>query len=99
MSEGFASRRQFLQRAGAAAFTTSLFTGKIRGANDRVNVGFLGVGRRGLENIGYAAQVAGLQVVSVCDVDGPARQKAAVEARKMGFGEVREAEGLPRGVG
>src|ERR1044072_1963839 len=36
------TRREALTTA-AAAFTTSLFTGRVRGANDRVAVGFIGL--------------------------------------------------------
>jgi hypothetical protein len=32
------NRRDFLKSAGAAGLTTSLFTGRLRGANDRVAV-------------------------------------------------------------
>jgi len=38
-------RREFLKSAGAAALTTSLFTGKVRGANDRIAAAFIGIGR------------------------------------------------------
>ncbi len=84
-SAGLTDRRQFLKTAGAAALTTSLFTGNIRGANDKVNVAFIGVGRMGSGNIGYAAKVPGFQIVSVCDVYQPALEKAQAQARRLGF--------------
>jgi len=77
-------RRDFLKTAGAA-LTTSLFTGNVRGANDRVNVAFIGVGRMGLGNLGYAAKVPGFQIAAVCDVYQPVLEKAQAEARKLGF--------------
>ena len=61
-------RREFLKAAGGAALTTALVTGGIKGANDRVNVAFIGVGRMGAANIGYAAKVPGIQIGAVCDV-------------------------------
>ena len=79
------NRRSFLKSAGAAALTTSLFTGDIRGANDKVNVAFIGVGRMGSGNIGYAAKVPGFEIVSVCDVFQPNLEKAQARARRLGF--------------
>ena len=76
MTQESGDRRQFLKAAGAAALTSSFFTGNLRGANDRVNVAFIGVGRMGTGNIGYAAKVPGIQIVSVCDVYQPALEKA-----------------------
>jgi predicted dehydrogenase len=64
-------RRDFLKGAGAA-LTSSLFTGNIQGANDKVNVAFIGVGRMGAANAGYAAKVPGFQIVAVCDACQPA---------------------------
>ena len=51
--------------AGCAALT-------IRGANDRVNVAFIGVGGMGAANIGYATKVPGFRIAAVCDVPQPA---------------------------
>ena len=49
------ARRDFLKSAGgAAALTTSIFTGKVKGANDRVAVGFIGMGAMGTGNLGFA---------------------------------------------
>ena len=61
MAQNFACRRDFLKMAGGAAWT-------IQGANDRVNVAFIGVGRMGAANIGYAAKVPGFRIAAVCDV-------------------------------
>src|SRR5262249_11910479 len=77
-------RRNFL-RAGGAALTTSLFTGNIRGANDRVNLAFLGMGRQGSGNLGLSAKVPGFQVVAICDVYQPALERAQAQAHKLGF--------------
>jgi predicted dehydrogenase len=85
-------RRGFLKSAGAAAITTSLFTGAIRGANDRVNVAFVGVGRTGLSNLGFAAKTPGVNVAAVCDVDPPALERAVAQAGKFGFRGVKPIE-------
>ncbi|HEY1339709.1 MAG TPA: Gfo/Idh/MocA family oxidoreductase [Bryobacteraceae bacterium] len=78
-------RRTFLKSAGGAALTASLFTGNLRGANDKVNVAFLGVGRQGSGNLGNAGRTPGFHVSAVCDVYQPALERAQAQARKAGF--------------
>jgi predicted dehydrogenase len=68
-------RRGFLQTAGAA-LTTSLFTGKVRGANDRIRVAFIGMGRMGTESMEVALRQPGIEVPVVCDVYQPNLEKA-----------------------
>jgi predicted dehydrogenase len=85
MAQKTADRREFLKTAGGAAFTASLFTGDIRGAKDKLNVAFIGTGRMGSGNIGYAAKVPGIEIASVCDVYQPALEKAQAQARTLGF--------------
>src|ERR1041385_8158115 len=77
-------RRDLLAGAGAA-FTTSLFTGLVKGANDRVAVGFIGLGAMGSGNLGYAMRVPEAQPVAVCDVYQPHLERAEAAARKGGF--------------
>jgi predicted homoserine dehydrogenase-like protein len=76
MAQDSTRRRDFLKAAGCAALTTSLFTGDIKGANDKVNVAFIGVGRMGSGYAGYAAKVPGFEIVAVCDVYQPALERA-----------------------
>ena len=85
MAQESTDRRSFLKTAGAAALTASIFTGNVRGANDKVNIAFIGVGRMGSGNIGYAAKVPGFEIVSVCDVFQPNLEKAQAQARRLGF--------------
>src|SRR6266403_2027714 len=61
-------RRDFFKAAGEAALTTSLFTGNIRGANDRVNAAFIGMGKMGRANLNVAMRQENLQVSAVCDI-------------------------------
>ncbi len=61
-------RRDFFKAAGAAALTTSLFTGRVRGANDKVNAAFIGMGKMGRSNLQIAMRQENLQVSSVCDI-------------------------------
>jgi predicted dehydrogenase len=74
-------RRDILTGAGAA-LTTALFTGRLRGANDRVRVGFIGVGAMGSGNLGYALQIPGVEVATVCDVYQPHLERARDTAAK-----------------
>jgi predicted dehydrogenase len=76
-------RRSILTGA-SAAFTTSLFTGRVRGANDRIAVGFIGLGAMGSGNLSYAMQVPEAQPVAVCDIYGPHLERAVSAAAKKG---------------
>jgi predicted dehydrogenase len=76
-------RREVLAAAGTA-FTTSLFTGRVKGANDRVAVGFIGLGAMGSGNLGYAMNVPEAQPVAVCDVYQPHLERAEAAARRKG---------------
>jgi len=61
-------RRDFLKSAGAAALTTSLFTGPVRGANDKVAAAFIGMGKMGRSNLHFAMRQENVVPVAVCDV-------------------------------
>ncbi|HEV3485251.1 MAG TPA: Gfo/Idh/MocA family oxidoreductase [Vicinamibacterales bacterium] len=77
-------RRDVLKGA-VAAFTTALFTGRVRGANDRIAIAHIGVGAMGSSNLGYALKLTDdLEPVAVCDVYQPALEKAVAAAAKAG---------------
>ena len=78
------TRRNVLASA-TAAFTTSLFTGRVKGANDRVAVGFIGLGAMGSGNLGYSMQVPEIQPAALCDVYQPHLERAEAAALKKGF--------------
>lgn len=78
-------RRNFMKTAGGAALTSSIFTGNIKGANDRIAIGFIGMGTMGSGNLGHSAKVPELQPVAVCDVYQPHLERAEAQARKLGF--------------
>ncbi|HYP13735.1 MAG TPA: Gfo/Idh/MocA family oxidoreductase, partial [Bryobacteraceae bacterium] len=61
-------RRNFIKAAGVAAFTTNIFTGKLKGANERVNTAFIGMGKQGRGNLSVAMRQEAVNVHSVCDV-------------------------------
>ncbi len=78
------SRRNLLAGAGAV-FTTSLFTGNVKGANDRVAVGYIGLGAMGSGNLGFGMQVPEVVPVALCDVYQPALEKNEAAAKKKNF--------------
>ena len=82
------NRRDLLTGAGAA-FTTSLFTGNVKGANDRVAVGYIGLGAMGSGNLGYGMKVPEVQVAALCDVYQPHLERAQAAARKSGSSRKR----------
>jgi hypothetical protein len=61
------ARREFV-KAAAAAIATSQFP--ILGANDRINVGIVGLGGRGTNHIEYYSQLdADARIAALCDVN------------------------------
>ena len=90
------NRRRLLQ-CTAAAFTTNLFTGLVRGANDRIAVGFVGVGGRAGDGLMVDfAKHLDCECVAVCDpfADRRARRAAqfeAVQAARRNAGSYRSA--------
>jgi predicted dehydrogenase len=61
-------RRDLFKSAGVAALTANLFTSELRGANDKVNAAFIGVGKMGRSNISAALRQENLVITAVCDV-------------------------------
>src|SRR5437763_16853671 len=80
-------RRDFIRTAGAA-LTTQIFTGAVKGANDRVSAAFIGMGRMGSANLGVAMKKPNVEVVAVCNVYQPHLKKAVAASS-------REPNGAP----
>jgi predicted dehydrogenase len=78
-----AGRRQFLKSAGVAA-VGSFATGKVLGANDRLNVAYVGMGRMGRANLEISQRHSEIRVAAVCDVYQPHLETAGALARKLG---------------
>ena len=82
------NRRSFLGRAGALAVGagalrgTALSYGRILGANDRISLGHVGVGRRGTElaQIVSLLKAKNLEMTAVCDLWKVNREAAAARA-------------------
>ncbi|HMV51299.1 MAG TPA: Gfo/Idh/MocA family oxidoreductase, partial [Blastocatellia bacterium] len=100
-----ATRREFVKTGAAAAGAAAIYHrnvhAKILGANDRINLGFIGVGGRGRSLLGdfsRALETQPARILAVCDVYrkrlGQAQQRLAenkqpnAEFTTMDFHEV-----------
>ena len=102
-SENSANRREFLRTAGPASAALGLASkafgarparsGRVLGANDRINVGVVGVGGRGsyvAREFAKAGQKENAQVLAVCDVYEKRKNKAAEAHKAKGYLDYRE---------
>ena len=84
------SRRRFL--AGATAFSL----GRVLGADERINIGIIGVGGRGNDHIKAYAADPGARIAALCDIDqaaletGVARVKALTSEAPKSYGDMRD---------
>src|SRR6185369_8024555 len=84
------NRRSFLNQAtsmvvGASALSSTAFSyDRILGANDRISLGHIGVGRRGKELAGIVAHLKdkNVEMTAVCDLWKVNREEAAAQATK-----------------
>lgn len=78
------TRRTFAKSAaGAAALTAASYT-RAFGANDRVNIGFIGVGNRGDQLLDAFLKHKDVDVSAICDVYKPYLPAAAAKIEKAG---------------
>jgi len=79
-----------LKRARAAAGGASPRSGssarRAPGANDRVNMGFIGVRGRGRDLYGYFGGLPGVRIAALCDIDKNVLAERAADVQKS-FGE------------
>jgi predicted dehydrogenase len=63
-------RREFVtEMLGVAAASAGLpATARVLGANDRVNIGWVGCGGRGRYDAGILQRIPGVEIIAVCDV-------------------------------
>jgi predicted dehydrogenase len=86
------TRRGFAARSTAAiGALTALASRRVLGANERVRVGFIGVGNRGSQLIDAFLEHEGVEPVAVCDVQQSTREKAAARlaGRVETYGDFR----------
>jgi predicted dehydrogenase len=74
------TRRQFGKSAAAAWVGTTISAARVRGANDRIRLGFIGLGNRGDQVLDAFLAHADAQVVAVCDIYQPYVEFAARKA-------------------
>jgi predicted dehydrogenase len=79
------SRRSFLNQAAtlAASASTALSYSRVRGANERVSLGHIGIGQRGTGLAWIASRLKdshNLEMTAVCDLWKVNREKAAAKA-------------------
>jgi predicted dehydrogenase len=65
------SRRTFFQGAAAALSAT-----RVIGANDRINVGLIGIGGRGSSHLNSYVKIPDARIAALCDVNQAARERA-----------------------
>jgi len=70
------SRRRFLVGAAAAGASFSLFPSHVLGANDRVNIGIIGLGNKGGAHLNDFAKIPNVEIVAVSDADKERMEKA-----------------------
>ncbi len=79
------SRRSFFQ--GAA---TALAAARVSGANDRINIGIIGIGGRGSAHLNSYIKIPSCQVAALCDVNQAARERAQARLLNAASTKVKE---------
>jgi predicted dehydrogenase len=83
------TRRFFIGAATAAAAT------RVWGANDKVNIGIIGLGGRGTNHLdAYSKNVPGARVAALCDINQAAREVAQARLTANGGGKAKEVENM-----
>lgn len=94
-SEAELTRRQFIHNAGAAAVTVAgVATGRVRGANERLGVGFIGCGGRAgahFKTVHYLkTKGENVDIVAACDTYKPRLQTIVDGYKAKGYAHHRE---------
>src|SRR5205814_3535418 len=82
------TRRFFLGALTAASAV------RVWGANDKVNVGIVGLGGRGSGHLNTYTGLSEAQVVGLCDVNQAAREKAQATLSRKNLEKAREFEDM-----
>jgi predicted dehydrogenase len=72
------SRRSFFQGA-----TIAMSAARVIGANDRINVGLIGIGGRGTAHLNSYIKIPECQVIALCDVNQAARERAQARLQSV----------------
>lgn len=90
------TRREFLKESVAAGASAAVFGGltpaRVLGANDRIRLAVLGTGQRATYDMSLFQQFPEVEVVAVCDVYEPHRERTRAKAGPncQGYLEYRE---------
>ncbi|MEM7386150.1 MAG: Gfo/Idh/MocA family oxidoreductase, partial [Verrucomicrobiota bacterium] len=68
------SRRSFIKTAALSA--TALSAGQVFGANERIRLGFIGLGGRGMGSARTFSKVPGVEIAALCDVETKSLDRA-----------------------
>jgi predicted dehydrogenase len=82
------TRRFFLGAVTAAAAS------RVWGANDKINVGIVGIGGRGTNHLNQYSRMTGAKVVGLCDVNQAAREVAQATLLKNTGEKAKEFEDM-----
>ena len=75
--------------------TTALAASRVWGANDKINVGIVGLGGRGTNHLdNYSKGIPEARVVGLCDVNQAARETAQARLEKNGGEKAKEFEDM-----
>ncbi len=74
MTPSMTNRRSFLRQSVLAA--TALSASRVLGANEKIRVGFIGLGGRGMGSAAWFAKIPGVEVAALCDVDSKVIDRA-----------------------
>lgn len=84
------SRRRFLQSAVAAGTLYSLMPGKVLGANEKVNLGCIGIGAQGGSIANWLHSTGMANVVALCDVDMGGKHTRRLENKFAGVPKFKD---------
>jgi len=70
------TRRTFTTTAASALALTAVSAARVYGANDKIRLGFIGVGNRGSQLLDAFVQLPDIQVAAVCDIFKPYLDRA-----------------------
>ena len=87
MTRHHVTRRSFLRNAVLA--TSALSASKILGANDRIRVGIIGLGARGMGSARWFSNVPGVEIAYLCDCDS-----AKIRKGKAAFPNVKSSQDM-----
>jgi predicted homoserine dehydrogenase-like protein len=75
------TRREFVRSAAVAGAAVAARGLPLRAASDRVRVGLIGCGGRGMQVLSSFVAHPEVEIAAVCDVYAPFREKAAAVSR------------------